>query len=132
MLGLSALEVGVDLMLEADMAEIRRKSLALGDLFIEQMQPLCDVYGFELVSTQGHAERGSQVAYAHPQGYQIVQALKEFDVIADFRAPDILRFGLTPLYLRYRDIVETARRLEKVCATRAWDKPQYHQRAAVT
>ncbi|MFC3785139.1 kynureninase [Sphingopyxis italica] len=131
-LGLAALEVGVDLMLEADMAEVRRKSLALGDLFIEQMQPLCDAYGFELVSAQDHATRGSQVAYAHPQGYQIVQALKEYDVIADFRAPDILRFGLTPLYLRYRDMVETARRLEKVCATRAWDKPQYHQRAAVT
>jgi kynureninase len=131
-LGLSALEVGVDLMLEADMAEIRRKSLALGDLFIEQMRPLCDAYGFALVSTQDHAERGSQVAYAHPQGYQIVQALKEFDVIADFRAPDILRFGLTPLYLRYQDIVDTAERLEKVCATRAWDKPHYHQRAAVT
>lgn len=131
-LGLAALEVGVDLILEADMAEVRRKSLALGDLFIEQMQPLCDAYGFELVSTQGHVERGSQVAYAHPQGYQIVQALKEFDVIADFRAPDILRFGLTPLYLRYQDIVETVERLEKVCATRAWDKPQYHQRAAVT
>ncbi len=131
-LGLSALEVGVDLMLEADMAEIRRKSLALGDLFIARMQPLCDAYGFELVSPQSHAERGSQVAYAHPQGYQIVQALKDFDVIADFRAPDILRFGLTPLYLRYQNIVETVERLEKVCATRAWDKPQYHQRAAVT
>ena len=131
-LGLSALEVGVDLMLEADMAEIRRKSLALGDLFIEHMRPLCEAYGFELVTTQGHAERGSQVAYAHPQAYQIVQALKEYDVIADFRAPDILRFGLTPLYLRYQDIVETVERLEKLCATRAWDKPQYHERAAVT
>ena len=131
-LGLSALEVGVDLMLEADMAEIRRKSLALGDLFIEHMRPLCEAYGFDLVSTQDHAARGSQVAYAHPQGYQIVQALKEYDVIADFRAPDILRFGLTPLYLRYRDILETVERLEKVCATRAWDKPHYHQRAAVT
>lgn len=131
-LGLSALEVGVDLLLEADMAEIRRKSLALGDLFVEQMRPLCEAYGFELISPQDHAMRGSQVAYAHPQGYQIVQALKEYDVIADFRAPDILRFGLTPLYLRYRDMVETVARLEKVCATRAWDKPQYHQRAAVT
>lgn len=131
-LGLSALEVGVDLMLEADMAEIRRKSLALGDLFIERMRPLCDAHGFQLVSPQNHAERGSQVAYAHPQGYQIVQALKEFDVIADFRTPDILRFGLTPLYLRYQDIVDTVERLEKVCVTRAWDKPQYHQRAAVT
>ncbi len=131
-LGLSALEVGVDLLLEADMEELRRKSLALGDLFIEKMRPLCDAYGFELVSTQGHGERGSQVAYAHPHGYQIVQALKEFDVIADFRAPDILRFGLTPLYLRYQDIIDTVERLETVCATRAWDKPQYHERAAVT
>ena len=131
-LGLSALEVGIDLILEADMAELRRKSLALGDLFIDRMQPLCDAYGFELVSMRDHAERGSQVSYAHPHGYQIVQALKEFDVIADFRTPDILRFGLTPLYLRYQDIVDTIERLEKVCATRAWDKPQYHQRAAVT
>jgi kynureninase len=131
-LGLSALEVGIDLILEADMAEIRRKSLALGDLFIELMAPLCDAYGFALASVRDHAERGSQVAYAHPQGYQIVQALKEYDVIADFRAPDILRFGLTPLYLRYTEIVETVRRIERVCATRAWDKPQYHQRAAVT
>ena len=96
------------------------------------MRPLCDTYGFELVTTQGHAERGSQVAYAHPQGYEIVQAMKEYDVIADFRAPDILRFGLTPLYLRYRDIVETVERLENLCASRAWDKPQYRERAAVT
>jgi kynureninase len=131
-LGLSALEVGIDLILEADMAEIRRKSLALGDLFIDRMRPLCDAYGFELVSMRDHAIRGSQVAYAHPHGYQIVQALKEVDVIADFRTPDILRFGLTPLYLRYQDIVDTVERLEKVCETRAWDKPQYHQRAAVT
>lgn len=130
--GLAALEVGIDLMLEADMAEVRRKSLALGDLFIGRMRPLCEAYGFKLASMREHAERGSQVAYAHPQGYQIVQALKEYDVVADFRAPDILRFGLTPLYLRYQDIIEMIDRLEKVCATRAWDKPQYHQRAAVT
>ncbi|WP_411341601.1 kynureninase [Sphingopyxis sp. J-6] len=131
-LGLAALEVGVDLLLEADMAELRRKSLALGDLFIERMAPLCDAYGFTLASVEEHAARGSQVAYAHPQGYQIVQALKEVEAIADFRAPDILRFGLTPLYLGYGDVVEAVDRLEKVCATRAWDKPQYHERAAVT
>src|SRR3546814_19741382 len=114
------------------MAQVRRKSLALGDLFIERMKPLCETYGFELVSTQDHATRGSQVAYAHPQGYQIVQALKEFDVIADFRAPDILRFGLTPLYLRYRDIVETVERMEKLCSPRSWATPQTHQWAAVS
>jgi len=131
-LGLAALEAGVDLLLEADMGELRRKSLRLGDLFMERMEPLCDRHGFELASERDPALRGSQVAYAHPQAYQIVQALKEYDVVADFRAPDILRFGLTPLYLRHRDIAETVERLEQVCATRAWDKPQYHQRAAVT
>jgi kynureninase len=131
-LGLAALEAGVDLMLEADMAAVRRKSLALGDLFMERMEPLCARHGFELVSLRDPAERGSQVAYAHPQGYAIVQALKEYDVVADFRTPDVLRFGLTPLYLRYRDIVDTVERLERVCEDKAWDKPQYHQRAAVT
>lgn len=131
-LGLTALECGIDLLLEADMAELRRKSLALGDLFMDRMEPLCERYGFELVSERDPARRGSQVAYAHPMGYQIVQALKEVDVVADFREPDVLRFGLTPLYLRYRDIVETVERLEQVCATEAWNKPQFHQRAAVT
>lgn len=131
-LGLAALETGVDLFLEADMAQVRRKSLRLGDLFMDLMAPLCDRYGFELVSERDPAHRGSQVAYAHPQGYAIVQALKELDVIADFRAPDVLRFGLTPLYLRYRDIAETIDRLEQVCAARAWDKPEYQHRAAVT
>lgn len=131
-LGLSALEVGVDLLLEADMAEVRKKSLALGDLFMEAMQPLCETYGFTLISERDVARRGSQVAYAHPHGYAIVQALKEVDVIADFRMPDVLRFGLTPLTLRYADIVETVRRIAAVCETRAWDKPHYRQRAAVT
>lgn len=131
-LGLSALEVGVDLLLEADMAEVRNKSLALGDLFMAAMEPLCDAHGFRLVSERDPARRGSQVAYAHPQGYAIVQALKEVDVVADFRTPDVLRFGLTPLTLRYADIAETVRRIEAVCETRAWDKPHYRQRAAVT
>lgn len=131
-LGLAALEAGIDLFLEADMKEVRRKSLALGDMFMELMTPLCARYGFELVSEQLPALRGSQVSYAHPKGYQIVQALKEYDVIADFRTPDVLRFGLTPLYLRYQDIAETIERLEKVCATEAWAKPAYQQRAAVT
>ncbi len=131
-LGLAALEAGVELMLEADMAELRRKSLALADLFMERMEPLCARYGFTLVSEREPALRGSQVAYAHPKGYQIVQALKQCDVIADFRAPDVLRFGLTPLYLRYRDIVETVERLEKVCATEAWARAEYQVRAAVT
>ena len=122
----------MDLWLVADMAAVRAKSLALGDLFMVAMAPLRGAYGFRIVSEADPAQRGSQIAYAHPQGYAIIQALRELDVVADFRTPDVLRFGLTPLTLRYADIVETVRRIEQVCAERMWDKPHYHQRAAVT
>ena len=131
-LGLTALECGVDLMRRADMGELRRKSIRLGELFVERMALRCADFGFELVSPSNPQLRGSQVAYAHPHGYEIVQALKERDVIGDFRAPDILRFGLTPLYLRYADIVEAVERLRDICLKCAWDKPEYRERAAVT
>ena len=131
-LGLAALECGIDLIARADMAQLRAKSLALGDLFIERMEARCGEFGFELISPREPALRGSQVSYAHPHGYEIVQALKAADVIGDFRAPDILRFGLTPLYLRYADMIEAAERLREICLTRAWDKPEYRTRAAVT
>lgn len=131
-LGLIALESGVDLLCRADMRAIRRKSLALSDLFIERMAARCGEFGFELISPLDRELRGSQIAYAHPHGYEIMQALKACDVIGDFRTPDILRFGLTPLYLRHADIVEAVERIRKVCVTRAWDKPEYRERAAVT
>lgn len=131
-LGLTALECGVDLWQRADMRDVRRKSVRLGQLFIERMDARCGEFGFQLISPADPDLRGSQVSYAHPHGYEMVQALKECDVIGDFRAPDVLRFGLTPLYLRYADVVEAVERLREVCLTRAWDKPKYRERAAVT
>jgi kynureninase len=131
-LGLTALECGVDLMRRADMRELRRKSVRLGQLFVERMDLRCAQFGFRLVSPADPELRGSQISYAHPNGYELVQALKAREVIGDFRAPDVLRFGLTPLYLRYADIVETVERLRDICHTRAWDKPEYRERAAVT
>ncbi|QGN53821.1 kynureninase [Novosphingobium sp. Gsoil 351] len=131
-LGLAALECGLDLMGRVDLAELRRKSLALGDLFIERMELRCAGFGFELISQRDAALRGSQVSFAHPHGYEIIQALKQRDVIGDFRAPDVLRFGLTPLYLRYADIVEAVERLRDICQTRACDSPDHRHRAAVT
>lgn len=131
-LGLAALECGVDLLNQADMQDVRRKSLGLSQLFIESMEERCGEFGFRLASPLDPAVRGSQVSYTHPNGYEIVQALKERDVIGDFRAPDILRFGFTPLYLRYADVVEAVERLREICLTRAWAKPEYRVRAAVT
>lgn len=131
-LGLLALEAGVDILARADMRELRKKSLRLSQLFIEGMAERCGEFEFDLVTPLDPDLRGSQVSYAHPHGYEIVQALKAVDVIGDFRAPDILRFGLTPLYLRYADVVEAVERIRTVCVTRAWERPEYRERAAVT
>lgn len=131
-LGMSALEEGVDLMLEADMAEVRKKSVALSELFIELVEQRCGEFGFEFICPTASAERGSQVAFAHPQAYEIMQALKARDVIGDFRAPNVMRFGLTPLYLSYADIAEAVARLRIICVEREWDRPEYRERAAVT
>lgn len=131
-LGLTALEAGIDLMLRVDMGELRAKSIRLGQLFIERMEARCGEFGFRLMSPRDPQLRGSQISYAHSNAYEIVQALKARDVIGDFRAPDILRFGLTPLYLRYADIVEAVDRLRDICVERAWDVPAYRERAAVT
>ncbi|MEP2734656.1 MAG: kynureninase [Erythrobacter sp.] len=131
-IGLAALEEGVDLILEADMSQLRQKSVSLGKMLIELMEPLCNEFGFELVSPKDPEHRGSHIAYAHPEAYAIVQALKEKNVVADFRTPDILRLGLTPLYLRYADIPEAVQRLEHVCRTKSWDRPEFRIKAAVT
>jgi kynureninase len=131
-LSLAALEVGVDELLRHDMGVIRAKSLALGDLLIALVEARCAGQGLALVSPREGARRGSQVGFAHPHGYPIMQALIARGVIGDFRAPDILRFGLTPLYLRHVDIWDAVEILADIMRTRAWDQPQFHARAAVT
>jgi kynureninase len=130
-LSLAALDAGLDVLLDADMAEVRAKSLALGDLFLDLVAQECGDYGFRVVSAP-RAIRGSQVALAHEHGYAIMQALIERGVIGDFRMPDILRFGLTPLYVRYADIWDAVAVLREVMAGGVWDQPKYHKRAAVT
>jgi kynureninase len=131
-LGLAALEVGVDLFLEADMTAVRAKSLSLSQLFIERMAPLCQRWSFELASPRDPAERGSQVSYRHAQGYAIMQALIARRVIGDFRAPDILRFGFTPLYTTHAEVVAAVDHLDAVMAASEWDRPEHKVRSAVT
>ncbi|MBL8698091.1 MAG: kynureninase [Alphaproteobacteria bacterium] len=131
-LSLVALECGVDTLLEADMSAIRAKSERMTALFIDLVERLCAGHGLELASPRAAARRGSQVSFRHPEGYAIMQALIARGVIGDFRAPDILRFGFTPLYLRHVDVWRAADTLRDVLATRAWDAPRFRTRAAVT
>lgn len=131
-LGMSALEEGVDLMLETDMRALRQKSIALSELFVALVEERCGEYGFEFVCPQNSEERGSQVAFAHPEAYGMMQALKARDVIGDFRAPNIMRFGITPLYLSFADISGAVERLRTICENREWDREEYRTRASVT
>ena len=131
-IGLTALEVGVDLMLEASMDAVRAKSVQLTELFDALVRQEIGADTFALVSPSARDRRGSQLCYAHENGWPIMRALIDRGVIGDFRAPDILRFGFTPLYVGYVDVWNAVATLKSIVAERAWDKPQYHERALVT
>ena len=131
-LSLAALEVGVDLMLQAPMAELRAKSVRLVELFLALVAQECAEHGFAPLTPVDAPRRGSQVSFAHPDGYAIMQALIERGIIGDFRAPDVLRFGLAPLYLRYVDVWDAVAMLRDVMQSGAWRGEQYRQRRKVT
>lgn len=131
-LSVIALDCGVDTLLAADMTAVRAKSMRLTSLFIELVEGLCAGHGLALASPRDPARRGSQVSFSHPEGYAIMQALIARGVIGDFRAPDILRFGFTPLYLRHVDAWLAAEALRDILETRAWDEPRFKRRAVVT
>ena len=131
-IGCAALEVGVDLMLEADMLALRQKSSALGDLFIQLVREQCADFGFDPACPINAAERGSQVSFHHPDGYAIMQALIARRVIGDFRAPDILRFGFAPLYISYVDVWNAVDILRDVMTSNEWDQARFKQKATVT
>ena len=134
-LSLAALECGVDTVLAAEamggMAALRAKSLALTRLFAQRVQATCP--DLTLVSPEDDALRGSQVCLSHAErAYPVVQALIARGVIGDFRAPDILRFGFTPLYLRFADAWDAAEHLRQVLDSGEWRRAEFNQRRAVT
>jgi kynureninase len=132
MLSLAALECGVDLHLEADMRLIAEKSQALAAVFVERVAAQCAGDDIVPVGPPPGTARGSHVSFRHPHAYEIVQALIARGVIGDFRAPDVMRFGLTPLYLRYVDIGAAVDILADVMHTGVWRDPQFAERRAVT
>ena len=136
-LSLAALECGVDSVLAASrlggIEAIREKSIALTQLFIDLVEQRCAGHGLTLASPRDASQRGSQVSFAHPtHGYQIMQALIARGVIGDFRAPDLLRFGFTPLYTRFVDAWDAVERLHAVLDSGSWRDARFNMRAAVT
>jgi kynureninase len=131
-IGLAALEQGVEMMLEADFNDIVAKSEALSASFISAVEDRCAGSGLTLASPRDPARRGSHVSFAHPNAYEVCRALIDRGVVGDFRAPEILRFGLTPLYTSFADVWHAAECLAEVLASRAWDSPGYRLRTQVT
>lgn len=129
-LSMVALDAALDLWGDVAMDDVRAKSLSLSGLFLRLIEHRCPA----LVPTgpRRPARRGSQVSLRHPHAYAVVQCLIERGVIGDFRAPDLARFGFTPLTLRHTDVFDAVERMVEVMETQAWDAPRFHARAAVT
>ncbi|HEV2976618.1 MAG TPA: kynureninase [Casimicrobiaceae bacterium] len=131
-LALAALEEGIDLLLQVELAQLRAKSEALTEAFITLVEARCAGLGLSLATPRDPARRGSQVSFAHEQGYAVMQALIARGVVGDFRAPDLIRFGFSPLYIRHVDVWDAAETLRDVLVTGAWRRLEFQQRAAVT
>ena len=120
------------MLLRADMEAIRRKSLALGDTFIRLITEHLSKYGFTLATPLEPSERGSQISLCSENGYAIMQALIEAGVIGDFRPPDSMRFGLTPLYTRYTDVWDAVMKLESIMENDTWKAERFNAVSDVT
>ena len=129
-LQMAALDAAMDIWDQVDMKALRARALALSELFIAGVETACP--DLRLASPSDPAMRGSQVSFHHPEGYAVMQALIAQGVIGDFRAPDIIRFGITPLFICEDDIGRAIDVLATIINDKTWDQPQFKTRAAVT
>ncbi|WP_198971125.1 kynureninase [Xylophilus sp. ASV27] len=129
---LAMVESGLDTFEQTDMQQLREKSLALTSLFMDLVAQECAGFPLKLNTPVDTKYRGSQVGYEHPGGFAVVQALIERGVIPDYREPRIMRFGFTPLYIRFEDVWNSVVVLKEILQTGSWDQPKFHQRSAVT
>ncbi len=127
---MTALETALDIWDLADMADVRARSVELTDLFIRLIESACPMMA--LSSPRESDRRGSQVSFRFADGYAAMQALIARGVIGDFRAPDVMRFGFTPLYIDQDDVQAAAAIIIDVMTNRLWDRPEYRVRSAVT
>jgi kynureninase len=113
------------------MAQVERKSRLLSQLFIAEIEARCGKE-VQLASPSDPSRRGSHVVFAHDEGYAVMQAMIARGVIGDFRAPDLMRFGFTPLYNSFGEIVRAAEILGDILKSGEWEQPRFKTRARVT
>ena len=131
-IAMAALECGIDTFDNTSMDAVRKKSLALSELFRTLFDQQCGELNFTCVSPVDPATRGSQLSFAHEHAYAIMQALIDRGVIGDFRQPNLMRFGFTPLYVRFVDCWDAVSTLREVMLSGAWQADKYQQRNRVT
>ena len=127
---MATLEAALDVWDDVNLTDIRARSIELSERFIAKVEAQCP--DLVLASPRDPAQRGSQVSFRFEHGYAAMQALIAHDVIGDFRAPDIMRFGFTPLYLNEDDIDQAVDILARVLRDRLWDTSEFKMRKAVT
>lgn len=131
-LSMASFAAALEIFEDVDMNEVRTKSMRMGDLFVQLVERECAGHGFTIVCPRDAARRGSQVCLGHPEGYRIVRALVDRGVIGDFRAPNVLRFGITPLYQRYVDVWDAVQTLRTVMEEETWRNPVFERKDLVT
>ena len=131
-LSMSVLDAALEVYRDIDILQLSRKASALSELFRIMVERSPELRDMQLVSPIEPQQRGAQLAYRHPQAYAICQALIAHGIIADFRAPDLLRVGFSPLPLRYTDIGTSVSVLTEIMRSESWRDPQYATRSKVT
>jgi kynureninase len=131
-LAMAALESGVEAFEGVTMEQLWAKSIALFDLFARLVEERCAGHGLECISPREPGRRGSHISFRHPHAFEICQALIADGVIGDFRAPDVARFGLTPLYLGFEDVWQAVERLRTIMEEGRWREPRFSVRGKVT
>jgi len=131
-LSMSALDAALDAFDGVSMAELRAKSLALTDYLIALADEHLTPYGVTVEAPREHGRRGSQVCLRHSEAYGLVQALIARGVVGDFRAPDLARFGLAPMYVRFVDVWDAVEQAVAVLASKEFANGEYATRKLVT
>lgn len=129
---LAMMEPGIDIALEVDELALRTKSLELTSLFIALVEQRLPHHPLTLITPRDEERRGSHVSFRHPEGYAVMQALIAEGVIGDYREPEVLRFGVTPLYLGYADIFDAVEALRRVLDDELYRAAEFQVRGAVT
>jgi kynureninase len=132
MIAMAALEAAIDLWLAVDRPSVWRKSRSLSELMIRLVDERCRQLGLTVASPRDPDRRGSHLALRHSDAYRVKLALTDRGVIGDFRPPDVMRFAITPLYLRYVDVWDAVECMVDVLASRAYEHGGYGLREKVT